>query len=388
MTAVAMVGPPIPFGGVAPNGPGVWDGRLPANSDFALAAANSARIMYGYILTSDGAAHTFGTSSTIGWLPGAVTLAGSSTIVIGTTTLDPATGPPGRAVNVANVITPTMSATFATGPTATTWNTVTMTTGVPFTVTPGDFMGVFLQMIVQGGADSLTVRCGDSGLASNLPGVTNLTGPSTYAAATAMPNCFLTFDDGAFGYFLGSQVYSVGSTASPNFGSGSSPNEYGNLFQFNFPVTILGASIFGLAPANAFDFVLYADPLGTPSAVKTLSVNKFAIGSTTNSRRFDIMNPAGYVLAANTPIGGILKPTSASTISAVYRSVFASSHQVTMNLGTGCYAINRSGGTGAFAAQNSNKDRFNLVLLCSAFDNGAGGSGGPVGTNFRGGFSN
>lgn len=395
MTAAAMVGPPIPFGGVAPNGPGVWDGRLPANSDFALTTnANQARIMYGYMMTSDGAAHTLSAAGggTIGFLNGTVTFAqATSVLTFGLATMDTATGPPGRATNVSNLITFSTSKTWlgnaAHGMTTGTWHSSAMDAG-SLSVTPGDLIAFAVQLTAWVTTDTIGIRCGDSGLASNLPGVTNLTGPSTYAAATATPNVFITFDDGAFGYFLGSQVFSVGSTGTGNFGSGSSPNEYGNLFQFNFPVTILGATMFTVAPANAFDFVLYADPLGTPSAVKTLSVNKFAIGSVTGSRRCDVMNPAGYVLAANTPIAGIMKPTSASTISAAYRTVFASSHQVTMNLGTGCYAVNRSGGSGAFASQNSGKDRFNMCLLVSALDDGAGGGGGMVAGNMRGGFVN
>lgn len=379
MTAAAMAGPPIPFGGVAPNGPGVWDGRMPAVSDFALAAANSARIMYGHVITSDGASHTFGTSSKLGWLPGAVTLIdAASTIVIGLATLDTATGPAGRATNSSNTITPSMSVSFAGngahGITATTWHEPTITTGTPFTVANGDLLAAFIQLTARGGSDSVAVRCGDSGLVSNFPGVTNLTGPSTYAGSTATPNCFLTFDDGAFGYFLGSQVFSVTSTGTGNFNSSSGTNEYGNLFQFPFPCTILGASLFAVGPNGNFDVVLYSDPLGTPSAQKTVSVDANVLGSTANSRRLDILFPAGYAVAANAPVALIMKPTTATTIAAVYRSVFASSHQVTMNLGTGCYAVDRGGGSGAFTARNTN--RFNICLLVSAFDDGAGGGTG------------
>jgi hypothetical protein len=43
-------------------------------------------------------------------------------------------------------------------------------------------------------------------------------------------------------------------------------------------------------------------------------------------------------------------------------------HQNSEPLGTSCYAINRN--TGAFAAQNSNKDRYTIGLYIGAADSG------------------
>ncbi len=64
----------------------------------------------------------------------------------------------------------------------------------------------------------------------------------------------------------------------------------------------------------------------------------------------------------------MLKP-GGSNVSMVYKSFSDSAHQLGEWLGTNGYAANRA--TGAFAAQNSNKDRFTIGLLIGAADNGA-----------------
>lgn len=378
MTAQSFKGPPVPWGGVSNNGSESWDGRLQANSDFALAAVNSARMMYGHVLTSDGAAHTIssGGGGTLGFLPGPVTLTRSdSTLVIGLTQCDATSAIPGRAKSVANVIdfstgvSKTQLGNSAHGIAATTWYDTAMDAG-SLVVTPGDLLAFAVQLTAWTTTDTVTVRCGDSSLAGNLPGVTHLTGPSTYAAATAVPNMFIVFDDGAFGWIYGSSVFSVAATTLANFNSASAIKEYGNYFIFPFPISIIGCSSFGVTPSNDFSYVLYTDPLVTPAQQKIVAIDASILGSAVVSRRISGIFPTAYDLPANTPCAISFKP-GASNIAGIYRTVANSNHQYTMNLGTDCYGVSRA--AAAFSATTSGRDRFNLSLLASRLDDGAGG---------------
>jgi hypothetical protein len=56
----------------------------------------------------------------------------------------------------------------------------------------------------------------------------------------------------------------------------------------------------------------------------------------------------------------------------LYKTFADANHENSEWLGTDCYAVSRN--TGAFAAQNSNKDRFAIGLLVGAFDAGGGGT--------------
>jgi hypothetical protein len=66
-------------------------------------------------------------------------------------------------------------------------------------------------------------------------------------------------------------------------------------------------------------------------------------------------------------VAAIIKPTSATNITAGYKTYNAAAYQRSDTLGTNGYAVNRN--TGAFASQNTGKDRFNIGLLIGAVDN-------------------
>jgi hypothetical protein len=61
---------------------------------------------------------------------------------------------------------------------------------------------------------------------------------------------------------------------------------------------------------------------------------------------------------------------SADTVTSIqtqFFSVNAAAHMKAYPLGTNCYAASRGGGFGAFAAQNSNKDRYSMALIVEPF---------------------
>jgi len=198
-----------------------------------------------------------------------------------------------------------------------------------------------------------------------------------------MPNCVITFSDGVRGYFYGGHITSAATTLNWNASSGTI--EYGNYMSLPFPVSVYGLTTHvgpNSATAN-WDMVLYSDPLGTPVAQKTVSIDANATAAATTLTT-SVLFPTPYVTTANQPLAAIMKATvAAQNISTIYKSFNISAHQKSEFPGT-AYAVNRS--TGAFASQNSGKDRFAIGLLVGAFGDDSGGGGGGLAARLVGGF--
>lgn len=372
MSLVALDGTPLVTVG-AP----LLEGRLvlPSAVSTLQDAAKEACMMIGQIFTDDGGSHTIDTtgSSSLGWLAGAVTFAnGASTFKVGLAGLDTATGPPARPTNVASVITFDVAAVFTgggAGITASAWNESVPTTGTK-TVANGDLLAFATQLTAVGGADALNTNTSTATSGPVRPSVTDFTG-GAFTNKTALPNAVITFSDGHLGFFYGGFVGSV-LTTTQTYNSSSSPNEYGNFFQMPVPTKVYGITA-NCSINGDTDIILYSDPLGTPVAQKTVSFDLNVVGVAANGRLVTALFPAPYSTTASQPLAAIMKPTSATNISAVYKTFNASAHQKSETLGANGYAVNRA--SGAFAAQNSNKDRFAIGLLVGAFDNAAN----PVG---------
>lgn len=377
MTLVALGGMPLlPVGITQPSGTNTLLSSVSVTQD----AANEACHMYGQVFTEDGASHTIDTtgSSSLGWRAGTVTFANAgSTFKVGLATLDNATGPPGRATNATDVITFSVSKSLTGGGggiTTAAWNEHVPDAGT-MTIANGDFVAFCTQMTARAGADTVDTNVSGGISAPPLPSVTSFTG-GAYAASGGLPNAVITFSDGTLGFFYGAPVWSTSATAQ-TWNSGSATKEYGNYFLFPAPVKIYGVYAACNDAAN-LDFVLYSDPLGTPVAEKTLSVDANPIAAS-NSRWSPYLFASPFSAAASQPLAGIAKP-GASNVSMPYKTFNASAHQKSETLGANCYAINRA--SGAFAAQNANKDRFALGLLVGAFDSG----GVPGHANLSGGL--
>lgn len=369
MTIAALGGMPTVMAGAA-NRNGIP--AIVALGNTTVDAANEACIMVGHVFTEDGGSHTIDTtgSSSLGWRTGAVIFANAGTTVkVGLAAVDTANGPPARAVNSTNVITFDVSADFTGGGggiTADAWQTSVPTTGSK-TIAHGELVAFAVQATARAGADGILISTAASLATQVLPCVTNFT--SSYSDPIRLPNVVITFSDGTLGFFIGGYVASVGSTTQ-TWNSGSSPNEYGNLFQAPVPISIYGILVAASFAGNA-DIVLYSDPLGTPLAQKTVSIDLNTQGTAGNLSVFHAMFPAPYSLAANAPCAAIVKPTTVTSVSMLYKTFHAAAHQKSEAFGTNGYAVNRA--SGAFATQNSNKDRFSIGLLVGGFDAGGGG---------------
>lgn len=370
----------LPGGFAAPFGIGQFGifASVPQTSNIAtLDAANEAIILIGDVVTSDGASHTIDTtgSSSLQWRTGSVTFANAATtVVVGLGDVDTATGPPARAANATDVITFDVLCSMTGGGggvTANAWQTNVPTSGTK-TIANGNRLAFSIQMTARGGADSLIgVGVSALGNAMQSPLITTFLG-GVYAVHAASPAAFIVFSDGAFGWFYTTDVMS--GIAARTFNSGSATKEYGQLYSLPFPARISG--LYGwIDPDADCDIVLYSDPLGTPVAQKTVSidVNVTAVAS---GRKFNLPFPAAYDLAANTPIAAVFKP-GGSNISAYFKTLGSATHRVTDSGGTSSYGVSRA--SGAFADANSSLDHYYIGLLLRAFDDGAGGGGGAPG---------
>jgi hypothetical protein len=338
-----------------------------------LDAANEAAIFFGHIMTEDGASHTIDTtgSSSIGWRSASVTFANAGTTVkVGIAPLDTAAGPPTRAVNVADVITFDVAASFTGGGggiTANAWQTSVPTSGTK-TIAHGDVVAVCFQITALGGADSVLVT--GATVASNTsqgrPGVTTFLGGS-YASSNSIPNMVITFSDGALGFFYGASAFTT-LTGSTNWNNGTAVREYGNRFSFPFPVRISGGIfIFDNAATTADgEFILYSGPLTSPVAQRTISLDAHTYPDV---RTVTALFPTPYDAAAGEDLALAMKPTTASNWTTSFKQVHDLSHSKGDPLGLDMYGVSR-GSSGAFTATNSNKDRFPVGVLLSGFEHG------------------
>lgn len=325
-------------------------------------AVNEAVIYTGQIVTSDGGSHTINTTgaSSIGWLTGSVVFANAGTTYrVGIAAVDTTAGPPARAVNVSNVITFDVHAQLIGGGggiTATSWQTTVPTTGTK-TIANGDLVAVCFQMIARGGSDAVRPAATVAEV-QHRPAVTTFV--AAYTAVADVPNTIITFADGALGYFLGADVSSGITTRTWN--SGSPQAEYGQLFQMPFGMMVSG--LYGwLDPDADCDMVLYSDPLGTPVAERTVSIDANTLGSAAGLRTA-VMFPTPLIVKPNQPIVAAFKP-GGSNISTYYKTFNNAAHRITDPYGTAGYGVQRT--TGAFSDVNSSLENYYIGLMASAF---------------------
>lgn len=359
------VGPPI--GLFSPSG---------GNSSITSDAVNEAAIFIGRWRTSDGASHVLDTtgSSNMGWRTGGNTLTSASTTVkVGLAAVDTSSGPTARPVNSSNVITFDVSASFLGNSgsiTSGAWQSHVPDTGSK-TIANGDLAAFAVQMTARGSSDAVFTAYMPSNNNLLRPTVSEFNGGS-FGNIVGLPNVFITFADGAFGWIEGCEIFSALSTRTWN--SGSATKEYGQLYQFPYPVKICG--IYGTIQLSSADcdVVLYSDPLGTPAAaVPALTMDQNTISSGFAGRWFEETFASPYSLPANTPIVAAYKPAGSNVV-APYKTLAAASHRIADGWGTSGYGVSRA--SGAFANVNSSLEHYYIGLKVEAGDDGATVGGG------------
>jgi hypothetical protein len=347
---------------------GLSEGHLnaPTSAGFAaVAALNTSIAMFGQVWTEDGGSHTIDTTglSSIGWLSTGVTFVDAgTTLKVGLCDMDTATGNPIRPSNALGVINFNVSRSIVGGSggiAANTWNEHAPNAGSK-TIAHGDLVGVALQMTARGGSDSVTVAAAQSiTSAVTRPGVITYNG-TTFATTNVIPNCSITFKDGAKGFLVGGAPYRLSRTQ-VQYNSSSAPNEIGMLFEFPVPMVLSGVSLLCGFAANA-EIIAYLDPLGTPTAQRTVSVTVNSISNQNQVSASNWLFSAPLIVPANTPVVLAVKPTTTTNILWGFRTLGTIGDQKAY--GFKSYAVERS--SGAFASRGSGLQRMQLSPIAGA----------------------
>lgn len=373
-------------------GGGAW---LPANqampmfgpvgissADTALMDADQEEVqIIGHVVLAGGSgSKTFGTSSKIGWLPGAsITFQATATLRVGlkkASVIDAANGPPARATIGTAAFNVYKDLTGGTDTiTSTTWRTDTMSTndGANVTVNHGDLVAICFCLSITANAQSVKVRGHSTTNTTSRPTVTLVTSGPTYAAQAVAPNIIITFDDGSFGWIDGSLVYSASSIGT-NIGNGVI---YANVTTLPVPVTIDAVAVMVTeAGTTNFDVGLWSDPNGTPTAMTngTVSVDPQQLGSASH-RIIMVTLPTAQAIAANTAFAYGAKQNSATNIAVGSIDFDATTDMQADGLDSSCFAATSTGGA-AFSTLNSGKRRMMAWFRVMKFDNGASMGGG------------
>jgi hypothetical protein len=333
-----------------------------------LGTANYYTAAIGHIYTEDGAPHTIDTSgsSSLGWLAGTSIFANAGTIFrVGLASgVDTTAGPPARPATSGGLVTYDVYRQMVGGSgdiVSGAWNENVPTSGSK-TIANGDLVAFVLQMIAKGGSSDIAQFSGmapvaGSGTTPSRPTVGSVT--ASAGLNQFYPNCAITFSDGTKGYFVGGFVYSIPRTIL-TWNNTSTPKEYGNYIQAPFACSIHGIAV-GMGIAADVDLVLYSDPLGTPVAERTISVDANAVSSATVVDGYYLFSQP-FLARANQPLAVIMKP-GATSVTTHYLTVPVG-HQKAHSLGASAYGVNRD--TGSFAAQNSSRDRFGIGAIIAA----------------------
>jgi hypothetical protein len=322
----------------------------------------------GHIYTEDGAPHTIDTSgsSSLGWLSATSVFTNPGTIFrVGLASgVDTTAGPPARPATSGGLVTYDVYRQMVGGSgdiVSNAWNENVPTSGSK-TIANGDLVAFVLQLIAKAGGGDTTQFSG-MGPVGNTGTIPSRPSVGSVAASAVLnqfyPNCAITFADGAKGYFVGGFVYSLPRTIL-TWNNTSTPKEYGNYMQIPFACSIHGIAV-GMGIAGDVDLVLYSDPLGTPVAQRTISVDANVVSSASPVDGYYLFSQP-FLANANQPLAVAMKPGGTS-VTAHYLTVPVG-HQKAHSLGAAAFAINRD--TGSFAAQNSSRDRFGIGAIIAA----------------------
>lgn len=209
------------------------------------------------------------------------------------------------------------------GLTASALNNIVMTTGTK-TITHGDYVAVVIELTTRAGVDTV----GISRSSVPFPNATmlapwgSLDNGSLAKTANPLP-VTIVFDDGSLGWFeflpLGYNWVSAFPVNSIN--SGTTPDEICAVFSLPFSghIDLVGMYLASLFTTDTFEYVLYADPLGTPSVIQTITVDPaMSAGNSATQQAFMEQLTTPLSFTAGVKYGFSYRPTSAGTINSSY----------------------------------------------------------------------
>lgn len=343
----------------------------PSAANGTIDAAGESQTGVGYLClsTGPGTSKTFSSSGgRIYWRSGAITFAnGSTNLRIGIQ--DVSSGLEDGVFDVyADLVggTDTISANAVI-------NTA-METGTK-SIAHGDKIAISIEATARGGADSVVVvRMGGVGYLNAY--LTADTGSGPTRVAGPAPLAVLTTDDGTVGWLTGSP--SVFIEAATAFNSGSTPDEYATIFTPSFATQCVGAAalVDNVASGDTFELILYSDPLGTPVAERTATIDADMISGANQEGLAAGLFASAFTLTAGTAYAVACRPTTANNIS-LSRLQFGTGNGVLRTptpLGVAWSEGTRSNQSGSFSSSDIVLPIIGPIL--QAFDNGAGGSAG------------
>lgn len=227
-----------------------------------------------------------------------------------------------------------------------------------------------------GGTASFTINGTGIQSAGSIPSTATTSNGSTWTSGATLPNVVINFDDGSVGTIDGGYVFSS-YTSTGNYGSGSSPNEFGNQFIPPFAGAING--IWVLVGSNATASQLTAEitnSSGTVIGSASTTISGFQYINTGGSQRVLILGLPETTLTAGTTYYMGARASAASTIVSTYVTVASASH---LGLTPGGTAVQYSTRSGASWAAATNTRRVMMGVRYSQLSDGAGGGSGGGG---------
>ena len=264
-------------------------------------------------------------------------------------------------------------------------NTSVMTSGTK-TIANGDLIAITLSMTARGGADSVTIYTNVSNStwdASNIPCVVANTGGSYARQASYMPRAYIVFNDGTIGWLFGNTFHSTTGSVTYNSGTGTA-DEYGMLIKVPHTFYATGVKVFCSYAGNSSDMelLLYSDPLGTPVAERTITVDATQIAATGTNLQSLYAFTTPFMLKANTAYAVTARPTTANNITMFYEDTNSSTGGKTGAPNATAYAVRRLDNSGAFSDYNggtATTRQMGIGLLGTYMEQGVNMCSGQVG---------
>lgn len=243
--------------------------------------------------------------------------------------------------------------------------TSVMTSGTK-TIAHGDLIAITFSMTARGGADAVPVNFNNNGIypaTPNLPTSTNNTSGAFVKTAAAAPNCYIVFDDGSIGYFGGFPFHGVTPTGVAINSGTATADEYGNIFNLSTTYVAYGIYFTGLLASASSDYelILYSDPLGTPVAERTITVDATTVGSTATTQ-VEVVFSAPFAMKANTNYAITCRPTTTNNVTVYYIDALTTTAKLTM-YGSSIYACRRLDNSGAFSDYNAGTAKTRMILI-------------------------
>jgi hypothetical protein len=203
-------------------------------------------------------------------------------------------------------------------------------------------------MTARGGSDSVQVSAVSIVVANaGFPQVQHNT--ASWVRQSSIPIAIIEFDDGTLGMIEGSLPISVATAQS--YASNSTPDEYGMIFQLPFESTAISIWMIGRPTTNAAnaDLILYSDPLGTPVAEATITLDANNFQLTDGVRFGEWTLPTAFTLAANTDYAVTFRPTTTTAVNLTYFTLPDANYRKFM-AGTNVSRAHRTDNAGAFTS--------------------------------------